>query len=257
LHFPEFFPLDKLAWHRLETRPKQQLKRADAVIAVSDSTKQDIERFYGVKSEKIKIIYSGVTNSLNTASGKKRVRDINGNFILFLGTIEPRKNVIGLIKAFEILKKEHKRKEKLVIAGHQGWFYHDVYKAAAQSQYTKEIIFTGSVTPEEKSALCKSASVFVYPSFFEGFGFPSLEAMAHGTPVVTSHTSSLPEVVGNAALMVNPWHPQELAAAINTFLTDRETRSVFIRRGFKNAVRFPWKHCAEETLQTLAASIKV
>lgn len=274
LHFPEFFPVDKLAWHKIETRPKKQLKRADNIISDSVSTKQDLINFYGVPAEKTKIIYPGIvrplssrassdiaTQPLRAEAGEARPPELHScksgaaiprnKFILSLGTIEPRKNILGLIKAFEILKEQYKRKEKLCIVGNPGWLYKDVYKYAKKSKFRDDIVFVGAIKPEDRTIWYKSAEVFVYPSFFEGFGFPPLEAMVNGTPVVTSNTSSLPEVAADAALMVNPHNPQEIAAALNNVLSDPKLKFSLIKKGLKNVSRFSWQKCARETLKVL------
>jgi len=169
-------------------------------------------------------------------------------FILYFGTIEPRKNLIGLIKAFELLKD---KSIKLVIAGTKGWLYQDIFKIASQSKRKKDIIFTGFVKEEDKPYLYNLAQSFVYPSFFEGFGFPPLEAMACGIPTIVSANSSLPEVVGDAALMVNPKNIDELAWAMEESLVNNQLRERLIKKGLTQAQKFSWQRCAQQTLKVL------
>ncbi|MFH1388123.1 MAG: glycosyltransferase family 1 protein, partial [Patescibacteria group bacterium] len=228
-----------------------------------------------IDSEKIKVIYSGVgkqfrpnviaseakqscgknkiatSSRLNVRTPRNDMTDkyyLPDKFILYFGTIEPRKNLIGLIKAFELLKDKN---IKLVIAGTKGWLYQDIFKTASQSKRKKDIIFTGFVKEEDKPYLYNLAQSFVYPSFFEGFGFPPLEAMACGIPTIVSANSSLPEVVGDAALMVNPKNIDELAQAMETVSNDNKVRDQLIKKGLKQALRFSWEKCAQETLKVL------
>jgi len=173
-------------------------------------------------------------------------------FILYFGTIEPRKNIIGLIKAFELLKR--KRPVNLVIAGAKGWLDKDIFKTANQSKQARDIFFTGFIEEVDKPYLYNLAELFVYPSFFEGFGFPPLEAMACGVPTIVSNVSSLPEVVGRGALMIDPYHIDELAWAMETVLTDNMLKEKLIEKGISQAKKFSWKKCARQTLKVLTRS---
>ncbi len=255
LHYPEFFSLRKKYWH-FSQRPKKQAKESDKIIAISDSTKEDIVNFYKIPEEKIQVIYSGVNDKMKPI-GKddkvlKQIKEkyyLPDEFILYLGTIEPRKNIIGIIKAF--LGVREKKKIKLVLAGAFGWLYEDILKEAKNSKFKDDIIFLGFIDDEDKVGLYNLAAVFVYPSFFEGFGFPPLEAMACGTPVVTSNCSSLPEVVGEAALMVDPFKPSEIAEALWLFLEDKNLRNIYKKRGLERARKFSWEKTGEKTLDAI------
>jgi glycosyltransferase involved in cell wall biosynthesis len=176
-------------------------------------------------------------------------------FILYFGTIEPRKNIVGLIKAFELLKEKNKdfKNACLVIAGGKGWLFRDIFEAAEKSKYAKQIIFTGFVSPEDKVYLYNLAELFVYPSFFEGFGFPPLEAMACGVPTITSNTSSLPEIAGEAALMIDPYDVEELAWAMEEILSDGNLSKELGKRSLDRAKMFSWDKCAEETLKFITS----
>ena len=254
-HYPEFFSWGKRAWQIFLMNTRKEAEKADKIIAVSQSTKNDLINLYKIKEEKIEVIYSGVGNEFEPIIGNalllNNIREkynLPEKFILYFGTIEPRKNLIGLINAFELLKNEE---YKLVIAGTKGWLYQDIFKAAYQSKKRDKIIFTGFVEEKDKPYLYNLAHTFVYPSFFEGFGFPPLEAMACGIPTITSINSSLPEIVGDAGLMINPKSIDELAWAMEIVLSDNALRESLINKGLKQAQKFSWQKCAKETLRVL------
>ncbi len=253
--YPEYFSWRKRIWQRLLIGAKSEARNADKVIAVSESTKSDLIHFYQIEPEKIKVIYSGVSDQFSSQQdpGKmeyiKEKYSLPDRFILYFGTIEPRKNLTGLIKAYELLRDRYPI--KLVIAGNKGWLFNDIFKTAAQSKYQYEIIFTGFIEEQDKPYLYNLSELFVYPSFFEGFGFPPLEAMASGIPVVTSSSSSLPEVVGEAGLMVDPFRIDEMALAMETVLTNRALKKSLIEKGLIRARKFSWLKTAQETLNFL------
>jgi len=282
VRYPEFFSWRKRLWQRFLIGAKKEAKTADQIIAVSESTKDDLVNLFKIKEEKIKVIYSGVGEQFkpicaiqersgdfchceersDEAISSDNQRDcfvarqeraprndrLPQRFILYFGTIEPRKNIIGLIKAFELLKD---KEIKLVIAGAKGWLCQDIFKAASQSKRNQDIFFTGFVREEDKPYLYNLAELFVYPSFFEGFGFPPLEAMACGVPTIVSNTSSLPEVVGPAAIMINPYDISEIAWAIEIALSDKELREKMKQEGIEQAKKFSWDKTSQETLELL------
>jgi glycosyltransferase involved in cell wall biosynthesis len=262
--YPYFFSWRKRIWQRFLMDTRREAEEADKIIVVSQSTKADLVNLYGLEPKKIKVIYSGVGEQFKRIKGELKKHALDGirkkynlpdKFILYFGTIEPRKNLIGLIKAFELLKsKKSKLGFKLVIAGAKGWLYEDIFKAAQESKYRRDIIFTGFIEETDKPALYNLAQLFVYPSFFEGFGFPPLEAMAGGLPTIVSHASSLPEVVGQAALMIDPYNIDEMAWAMETALTDNNLRKQLIEKGIRQAKKFSWPKCARETLKILKDS---
>jgi len=275
--YPEFYSAGKSYWH-FSVNPKKQAEKADRIIAVSQSTKDDLVKFYGIESSKIKVIYSGVDDESKIVDSELRILEVRKKYnlpekyILYLGTLEPRKNIIGLIKAFELFKKRNPPSPlfqrgscvpslskgvrgisgvKLVIAGSKGWLYKDIFKVANSSFVKDDIIFAGFINDQDKPILYNSAELFVYPSFYEGFGFPPLEAMLCGVPVITSNFSSLPEAVGDAAVMVDPYNLDELAEAMQMVLADDKLRNILIQKGFERVKKFNWKKCAEETLEVL------
>jgi glycosyltransferase involved in cell wall biosynthesis len=225
---PRFFSLRQRIWH-WQVRARNAARSSAKLIAVSKSTKQDMVNLYKIKAEKIEVVHSGIDPAFRILSEtemepeKNRLREKYGlpeNFILYVGTIEPRKNIGAIIKAFNFLKR---RKEfadfGLVLAGGFGWLFGDILQIWRSSPFRDDIKFTGSVW-EDRMGLYNLAKIFVYPSFFEGFGFPPLEAMACGTPAIVSHSSSLPEVVGEAAILVDPYKVDEIYAAMKSVLED-------------------------------------
>lgn len=241
-HYPEFFSGFRKLWHWL-TFPKSQAQKADKIIADSQSTKEDLIKIYGIDPKKIEVIYLGISKNFKPVKSNKE------KSILYFGTIEPRKNLILIIKAFEVLKKELSDPHlKLVIAGAKGWLYKDILKKVENSRFRKDIIFTGVVDDKDRPRLYNSADVFVYPSFFEGFGFPPLEAMACGTPTIVSNTSSLPEVVGRGAIMIDPYNVDELVLAIRSVLEDKDLRNDLVVKGLKQAKKFNWDKTAKQVL---------
>ncbi len=258
-YFPDFFSWRKRFWHN-SLAPRQRALEADKIIAVSQSTKDDLVDLYALPEEKIEIIYSGIESGLEknelTQEQKTLIRkkyNLPENFILYFGTLEPRKNLVGLIQAYEIFcrKLASETKYSLVLAGNSGWLCDNIFTEAKKSNFAQDIIFTGFIDPADKVYLYKLASLFVYPSFFEGFGFPPLEAMSCGVPVICSHTSSFPEVVGGAALMIDPYNFDEIAWAMKEVLTDKELKRNLIEDGLARVKIFSWNKCAEETLRLL------
>ena len=254
-YYPEFFSARHHLWHKL-MNPKARDREADLLIAVSQSTKEDLVNLYGVDEKKIKVIYSGVERGLSSGQpDQKKIEAVRKKyhlpqkFILFFGTIEPRKNLQGLIESFDILKQDKKFADvHLVMAGAFGWLFKDIVAQAKKSRWSSFIHFPGFINYQDKASLYHLATVFAYPSFFEGFGFPPLEAMAYGVPVVCSNKTSLPEIVGEAALMIDPYLTGELAEAIKIVLTEDEFRKNLIEKGRERVKEFSWEKTGQEFL---------
>jgi glycosyltransferase involved in cell wall biosynthesis len=255
LRHPEFFSWRKNFWHRM-INVKKMVKHFDVIVAVSENTKRDVVELCGVDPEKVKVIYSGTPNNGQCGEGSDKVKEkykLSGKFILYLGTLEPRKNIEGLIKAYEKLRNNNKklRDYKLVLAGGNGWKSKNIFEAQKKSPYKDDIIFLGYVDRADKNYLYQLASVFVYPSFYEGFGFPPLEAMAAGAPVITGFTSSLSEIVGSAGLMIDPYNITDLDLAMEKVLSDNNLRNSLIQKGLEQARKFDWGSTAGKYLEIM------
>jgi len=262
VYFPRFFNWRKNIWHALLS-VKKLLKRSSVVVALSENTQNDVKKYANLDDAHTATIYSGISDVFTIISKDdsqlKVVRQkyqLPPSFILFLGTVEPRKNIEGLIKAFEIVKTKQPSDLKLVIAGGRGWKARPVFQIAATSSCSTDIIFLDYVEASEKVALYNLATIFVYPSFYEGFGFPPLEAMACGTPTIVSATSSLPEVVGDGAVMIDPYNPMSIASAISEVLNDESLRSHLIEQGKQQAAKFTWEKTAEQYLELFSSISK-
>lgn len=221
------------------------IKKADKILAVSNNTKKDILRLLKVDGKKIAVIYESISeyyNNIKKLNLNRKILEKYGiykDFILFVGMIEPRKNILLLLKAFIELDSELDL--DLVIVGKKGWYFkniEDFTDGLNNKNLKNKVIFTGYVPENELKYFYQSAYIFVYPSLYEGFGLPPLEAMACGTPVITSNVSSLPEVVGDAAIKINPNDLEELIRAIRLLYTDKSKREELITKGFEQSKKF-------------------
>jgi glycosyltransferase involved in cell wall biosynthesis len=240
----EIFPEAYSFWERLYMRLsiRFSVAAASTVVAVSENTKRDIVRLYRVPEEKISVVHEGYAR---VTSHESRVTKKERNpYLLFIGRLEERKNIIRIIEAFEILKEQYRIPHELVLAGKSGFGYEKIrYKIQDTRYKIREI---GYVTEEEKWELLRNADVFLFPTLYEGFGLPVLEAQVAGVPVVTSNTSSLPEVAGAGAAYCDPENVKSIADAIKKTLDDRDFRSGILKKGCENAKRFSWEQCAEK-----------
>lgn len=250
---PEMYSWKAQLWHRFINLPKL-IHRADKLIAVSEFTKQTLINELRVPSEKISVAKLGVDHERFHANldidQLRSVRNrygLPGEFILYLGTLEPRKNIGRLIQAFEQLAGD----AHLVIAGKLGWRYNQIFELINQSPKQKRIHYLGYVPEVDKPGLLKLASVLAWPSLYEGFGLPPLEAAAVGTPVVTSNLTSLPEVMADSALLVNPYNIEEIAHALEVLLTQDTVREQFVRRGLERVKIFNWQKTADQVIKAL------
>lgn len=232
-------------------------KMADIIIADSENTKQDIIKVLGVDPNKIKTIYLG-TNFRKQKNAKKWIWQkygINQPFILFVGMLEPRKNIPNLIRAFAQLAP--KIKHKLVIVGKKGWRFIDIFRLVKELDLKERVIFTGYVPDKDLEYFYSAAECFVYPSYYEGFGIPIIEAMACECPVVTSNNSSLKEITDNLLLSIkNPNHPNEISKRIFKVLKSRSLHKQLKRSGLRKVRDFNWRNTANETLKTYEAVYK-
>ena len=232
-------------------------RRASHIIADSHATAHDLTELYGIAPEKITTIHSGVSQRFQISDFRFQIEEANkirnkyklgdAPFVLTVGTLQPRKNHLGLVRAFARLPLLDSR-FSLVISGGKGWLYDEVMREVQRLGLNERVKFIGYADDEDLPALYRAAAVFAFPSFYEGFGLPPLEAMACGVPVVTSNTSSLPEVVGDAGLTVNPRDIDALASALNTAMNDEAWRAQAIARGLERAKTFTWQRAAEQLL---------
>jgi glycosyltransferase involved in cell wall biosynthesis len=206
---------------RLDFLTKRNIK-AEKIIVSSQNTKNDLTKYYKVNPEKIFVVYLGVEKPGIVKNENSR------KYILYLGSGHKRKNLDNLKKAYEILKNKYNIKHELILAG-----------------INKEL------NGQEKWELLKDADIFIYPSLYEGFGFPPLEAQSFGVPVVASNTGSLPEILGDSALLVNPYNPEEIAEMIYKIISDQNLKNYLINKGFENVKRFNWKNCVEQTFKII------
>jgi glycosyltransferase involved in cell wall biosynthesis len=239
------------------------LEWTDLIITISESSKQDIIDYLKVPSEKVIVTplasrYNA--NFLSTLNLEKEVKNINYDlskpYLLFVSTIEPRKNINAIISAFNFLKKRHKIEHQLVLIGRKGWNYEPIFTAIENSPYKNEIHHLDYLSNELVALFYSKADVFLYPSHYEGFGLPVLEAMTLGTPVIASNTSSIPEVTGNAAILIDPNDYMQLAEAILQVISDSQLRQNLINKGKIRADLFSWERTAKETLKAYKSIIQ-
>ena len=193
-------------------------------------------KYYNVPENKIIIMYPSFSKAeINQQKPKIKIKK---PYILYFGTLEPRKNITLIIRAFYQLKSLSLFPYQLIIAGKKGWGYSEIFNLVKKLRLTKQVIFTNYVSEREKKYLYKHANLFIYPSFYEGFGIPPLEAMAYGCPVITSNTSSLPEVIGDAGLMIDPYNVKALVSVIKKVLNNKKLEKEMIEKGFNQAKKF-------------------
>ena len=226
--------------------------KVDAVITISNHSKKDLMEYLKIPEEKIKVIYHGIDKIFRPIDGANhaiRRYGIDSPFILHVSNYAPRKNPETLIKAFHKLKKEKMVNHKLVIAGRR-WERSGIYDFVKKLDLQNDVIFTGNVPREDLVSFYNAADMFVYPTIYEGFGLPPLEAMACGCPVISSNVTSMPEVVGDAALLLgDPLDSQDLAEKMYSVLIDEDLRNKLREKGLKRAKIFSWEKCARETLE--------
>jgi len=235
---------------------KSSCRWAKKVIAVSENTKKDLIKLYKVPEGKIKVIYEGVSEFSQSSAFPLLASTRNSskssfNYFLFIGRLEERKNICGIIEAFEILKEKYNLPHKLILAGKFGHGRDKIKNKIANSKDKEDIILTGYVSDEKKWELLKNAEVFLFPSFYEGFGLPIIEAQSMGVPVVISNLSSMPEIAGKGAVLVDPKNIEEIAESAYKLISDKSHKNDIIKKGLENVKRFSWDKCAREIAKIL------
>lgn len=249
LHFPECF--HGFERYRSTFMIPRNARAADQVLTVSQYSKDDIVAKCRVPADKVTVTYNGRDTRFSPvqpadAAAVLNTYGLSGPYILAVGRLDPRKNLLRLIEAFNLIKKGGQVAHKLVIIGKPDYRSHEIEQALVENR--QDIIMAGYVPNDELAAFYSAASVFVYPTIFEGFGLPCLEAMSCGCPVVSSRTSSIPEVVGDAAILVDPYQVSEIAAAMKKVIADPLLSAALKRKGTEQAKKFDWETTARRTL---------
>ena len=245
LMFPQYLP-NQFAYAYARTSITLASHRATRVLTVSESSKRDILRFVNAPPEKIDVIYNAYDERFGIEPREEevvRVREryqLHDEFVLYAGNVKPHKNLERLIQAFDLVRRRGLGHLKLVLIGDEISKYAALRRAVHQHQLHKYVRFLGYLPEATLAVMYRLAGVFVFPSLYEGFGLPPLEAMASGTPVVTSNVSSLPEVAGDAAVLVDPYEPSGIADGIYRVLTDEALRRNLRERGLARASQFSW-----------------
>ncbi|GAA0083791.1 hypothetical protein UT300007_02300 [Clostridium sp. CTA-7] len=224
------------------------VKKANKIISISKFTKSEIRKAYGEKVEnKTYVVLNGFNDfseeKINIKNVRKDIKEISKEkYILTVSTISPRKNIDGLIKAYNM--GSFKDEYKLIISGGKGWLYEEVFSVVEKLKLKDKVIFTDRINDDELKFLYKNCDIFTYVSFYEGFGLPPLEAMSYGVPCVVSNTSSIPEVVGDAAIKVDPYNIKEIYEALASICNNEEERNKYSNLGKINTFKFSWNKCA-------------
>jgi glycosyltransferase involved in cell wall biosynthesis len=246
-YFPQSHPTLQ-RWY-LDWTTRYSAHRASVVLADSQATAHDLQRFYNVQSEKIYVVYPGVESlHIGDIEATRSKYNLPQRYFVFIGTLQPRKNIARLVQAYARYQTMTHDDTALVLAGGKGWLYDSAWTTGVEN-----VILTGYIDEADKGALYAGAQALVFPSLYEGFGFPVLEAMGCGTPVICSNTSSLPELAGDAALLVDPLDVDALAHTMQRIVSDETLRKDLIERGRVQATEFTWKKAAEKVIDILSS----
>ena len=242
---------------------KSSARRADRIVTVSQFSKKQIIKYLKVDENKIDVMPNGVDLDIfrsdisdEQKEKVKRKYGIEGKYLLYLGMLEPRKNILGILEGYIGLCGRMKDAPKLVLAGGKGWLYESIFEKVRKNKIEEKVIFTGYVDGEDIAAMMGGAEVFVFPSIYEGFGIPPLEAMACGTPVITSNNTSLPEVMGDCGILVDPYNYGEIADAMERILTDEKLRLELAEKGIERAKLFSWDNSARIMMDCIERASK-
>ncbi|MDO8497878.1 MAG: glycosyltransferase family 1 protein [bacterium] len=254
-YYPDEFLKKDL--YTLKEWTRYSVKNARKIIAVSKTTKKDVIKYYNVPEEKIEAVYNGYDKSSQPKADKLLAENLltklklkEKKYFLYVGTLQPRKNLPVLINAFAKFSKIH-ADYKLVLVGKKGWMYDEIFETIRTLKLDDAVITPGYLPDEEVKELYRNAMCFVLPSLYEGFGIPILEAMSHGCPVISSFSSSLPEIGGDACLYFDPKNSEDLYDDLIRLTEDESLRKDFIKKGYERVKQFSWKKCAEETLNVI------
>jgi glycosyltransferase involved in cell wall biosynthesis len=249
---PETYKVSRVVyWRKLF---KHAVQSSACIVAISQTTKNDLMELMRIPPEKIRVIYNGVNPRFRPLDDRDylarvaRQYRLPKQFLLFVGLFSPRKNIAGILQAYAILKKKHQIIHQLVMVGERGWLYRADLELVQRLGLESDVVFPGFVEDEDLPAVYNLADVFIFPSLYEGFGLPVLEAMACGTPVVTSDLSALPEVVGDAGVLIDPRNPEEIASGVYRLLSNSKLASGLARAGLERSSHFTWTNAARELM---------
>lgn len=249
--------IDRLYRFFLKCQLPLVISNANVILGISELSKKEIVELFKISPEKVKVTYLACGPEYKVIEDPQQIENIKKKyslpekFIIHVGTLEPRKNIPNLISAFGILKKNNLFEHKLAIVGGRGWYYEKIFEKVTELKLEKEVIFTGFVPEKDLPLLYNAADVFVFPSIYEAFSMPILEAMACGCPVICSRAASLPEIGGEAAVYFNPQNPEEIAAAILKVVSNENLKKELSLKGLAQAQKFSWEKAAAETLKVL------
>lgn len=245
IHYPEFFSLRHRLWH-MRQRVREQARDAALIVTLSEYTKADIVNTLGIQPEKVKVIPPGIEVPLRLTTAEERTPPLRDPYLLCLSSLEPRKNIYASISALAILRTHPAYAGlRLVIAGRKSWNFRKMDMPG--------VMWWGPASTAEKAMLYTGAQALLFPSFFEGFGFPPLEAQSYGCPVVASDRASLPEILGDSALYASPWNVGALAAAAQRIMEDQNLRRALTLRGKENIARYSWERSICELSNTFSS----
>lgn len=250
-HYPKMLPKNVLKYYQKYF--PQFAKKATCIATVSEYSKSDIINTYQINSEKIKVVYNGASLSFKPLNEEviNQVRiqyTIGKPYFLFVGTIHPRKNIVNLLKAFEQFKHQYNSDFKIVIAGKMMWKDKELDELLKIATYSDDVVFTGRLSDEELTKVTAAASALTYLPFFEGFGIPIVEAMRCGVPVIASNVTSMPEVAGKAALLVNPTNVDEITNAMHQVTTNESLKNELLEEAKKQVQQFTWENTAKRMM---------
>lgn len=257
-HYPEHLPWLIRKYYRYYT--PRFAKRADRIVTVSNFSKNDIVSQYQVNPDKIDVVYNGVNEKYKPINDSEKIAvktefSEGRDFFIFIGALNPRKNLTNLFRAFDIFKRENETKHKLVVVGEKMYWPGDIKATFDKMDHKNDVLFTGRLGIDKLTKLVASAEALTFVSYFEGFGIPIVEAFKAGTPVITSNVSSMPEVAGDAAIITDPFNPDEIAKAMRAITTNTKLRSQLIEKGKLRAQLFSWDKTANDLWHSVLKTV--
>ncbi len=253
-HYPNH--IKKIHLDYYENNFSKYHHRADHIVAVSEFTRQDIIKLYKLDPNKVSVGHNATPKGFQSASSNEKIKirkklTNDKPYFIYVGSLHPRKNVVNLIKAFDLFRKQHNTNHKLILVGRMAWNNEALKEVYNTTEYRDDIIFTGQVSNEELPKYLASADALTYVSVFEGFGIPILEGMSSGTPVITSNVSSMPEVAGDAALLIDPHDPMSIADGMWKIISDKDFKNDLITKGYERVKAFSWQKTADHIYSEL------